>query len=132
MMQGGKSDFIYLIAQGKCKVLLRTKGTSWATSLPPKCGDSFILSRLRRGEYFGEHSSINGEANPYTIQVESESVTVLMIDHASLAMLGRDTIDYLRGQIRMKTNWVRFKTQRFADHTPEEIAKFEFANEVSV
>ena len=127
-MQGGKSDFIYLIAQGKCRVLLRTKGASWATSLPQRLGDSFTLSRLRKGEYFGEHGTVNGEANPYTVQVESESVTVLMIDRASLAMLSHDIIDYLRGQIRMKTNWVRFKTQRFKDHRPEEIEKFEFVN----
>ena len=67
MMEGDKSDFIYLIAQGKCRVVLRTKGMSGANSLPQKHGDSFILSRLRRGEYFGEHGTVNGEANPYSV-----------------------------------------------------------------
>ena len=74
-----------------------------------------VIDNLGMGQLFGEHSAIDGMANPYSVEVSSNSATVFKIDRQAMNMLFRgeknETIGYFRGQIRMKSNWLVFKSQ---------------------
>ena len=109
-------DSIYLIVEGKCNILMSIKTETCANAFPDEIKERFdyvVLDHFRKGEYFGEHSVINGEKNPYTVQVKSDRAIIYKIHRNSLQCLGDHhggVIGYFRGQMRMRTNWMRFKT----------------------
>ena len=80
-------DSIYLIAEGKCRILMSIKTDNCANAFPDEIKEMFeyvVLDHFRKGEYFGEHSAINSEANPYAVQVASDRATIYKINRNSL------------------------------------------------
>ena len=67
---------------------------------------------------FGEHSSVNGQVNPFTVEAISRTVTLFKISRQSIIEMeeqGIQIVAPLRSQIVMKSNWVRFKAYRLRE-----------------
>ena len=73
------NDYLYIIFQGKCKIMINTNNEECAKIFPEEAKFKFkyvTLGNLHKGQTFGEHSIINGVESPFTIEVCSESVIV--------------------------------------------------------
>merc|ERR1711971_188412 len=78
--QGDLGDTFYLIQQGTCNVLVNNE----------------VTGTLERGGYFGELALLNKEPRKATVQVTSETATLLTLDKHSFNLLLGDVLKRLR------------------------------------
>ena len=74
-----------------------------------------MLDYLKKGQCFGEMTALNKTESPFTVEVCSETATILKIHINDFLWLfgGEDgaPVMCLRSQIIMKNNWLRMKKQ---------------------
>ena len=97
-------------------MLVNIHSPTYANVFPSTAMEEYshvFLDFLHKGDIFGEHSAINGDRHPYTVEAESSYVTVYRISRESLRQIdvtGVDIVEPLRAQTNKMTNWLRLKT----------------------
>ena len=129
------SDSIYIIFEGKCRILFNLENACFTDSLSEevkKKYDFVVLDYLQKGQIFGEYSAIDGVNEPFSVEVVSDHATVFRINRQALTRLFKEDLNTIvgeyRAQIRMKTNWLAFTTQNI-QHRGEKQLKLEFVKQ---
>lgn len=80
-----------------------------------------IIGYLKRGDSFGEHSSLNDIPNPFSIEATTKQVELYKILRSNFVSyfggLEGEPVSQIRASILLKTNWLREKIELIKSFT---------------
>jgi len=134
--QAEHDEYLYYIFSGQCRMLLSTRMQPMTRVFPQSVKERsewLVLDTLRKGQAFGEITSLNKERSPYTIEVCSDKAILLKIHiNQFIWYFGGDEgepVLHKRSKIIMKTNWLRMKKQFLAYMSKEKLQQLEYRDD---
>ena len=121
--QDEQSDYLYFVFKGRCRMFANTANSIPSELINPdgatQSRKHIIIGYLKRGDSFGEESSLNDCPNPYSVEALTQEVHLYKILRGHLIQyfggVTGDPVTQLRVQIVLKTNWLRGKLDFIRD-----------------